>query len=118
MADFSVVIISYNGKGFLRRCLNAVQKSSFKPKKIIVVDDFSSDGTKELVKKEFNYINFIRNEKNLKFIFIRKLKRIYLTATPIVNSNERCFFVNQNIFFIKNIIFTKRAIRFYSGSAE
>ncbi len=65
MADFSIVIVSYNGKEFLRRCLNAVQKSVLKPKKIIVVDDFSSDGTEELVKKEFNYIDFIRNEKNL-----------------------------------------------------
>lgn len=65
MADFSVVIISYNGKEFLRRCLNAVQKSVLKPKKIVVVDDFSSDGTEKLVKKEFNYVDFIRNKKNL-----------------------------------------------------
>lgn len=65
MTDFSIVIISYNGKEFLRRCLNAVQKSILKSKKIIVVDDFSNDNTEELVRKEYNNVNFIRNENNL-----------------------------------------------------
>ncbi len=65
MTDFSILIISYNGKEFLRRCLNAVQKSVLKPKKIIIVDDFSSDGTEESIKKEFNYADFIRNKENL-----------------------------------------------------
>lgn len=65
MADFSIVIISHNGKEFLRKCLNAVQKNVLKPKKIIVVDDFSSDGTEAMVKNEFKNIDFVRNEKNL-----------------------------------------------------
>lgn len=65
MTDFSIVIISYNGKEFLRKCLNAVQKSVLKPKKIIVVDDFSDDGTEGMIKRDFNFVEFVRNEKNL-----------------------------------------------------
>lgn len=65
MADFSVVIISYNGREFLRKCLKNIGKSVVRPRKIIVVDDFSNDGTEEMVKKEFNFAEFIRNERNL-----------------------------------------------------
>lgn len=65
MTDFSVVIISYNGKEFLRKCLNAVQKSALKPKKIIVVDDFSDDGTKEMIQNKFAFVEFVRNKENL-----------------------------------------------------
>ena len=65
MIDFSVIIISYNGREFLRKCLKNIGESVLRPRKIIVVDDFSDDGTKEMVKKEFNFAEFIRNERNL-----------------------------------------------------
>lgn len=65
MADFSVIIISYNGREFLRKCLKNIRKSVVRPRKIIVVDDFSDDGTDEMVKKKFNFAEFIRNERNL-----------------------------------------------------
>ena len=65
MSDFSVVIISYNGREFLRKCLKNIQKNLLGPRKIIVVDDFSNDKTEEMIKKEFSSIFFIRNEKNL-----------------------------------------------------
>lgn len=65
MNDFSVVIISYNGREFLRKCLKNIEESMVKPHKIIVVDDFSNDGTEEMIKKEFSFVEFIRNDKNL-----------------------------------------------------
>ncbi len=65
MPKFSLIIISYNGKEFLRRCLNAVLKSERLPSQIIIVDDFSDDGTDEMIQKEFRSVDFIRNEKNL-----------------------------------------------------
>ncbi len=61
---FSLVIISYNGKELLSRCLRAVFKSSVLPQKIIVVDDFSNDGT-EKIKDEFKDLIYIKNQKNL-----------------------------------------------------
>ncbi len=65
MADFSVIIISYNGKEFLGKCLKNIGKSVVRPRKIIVVDDFSSDGTEEMIKKGFSFVEFLRNERNL-----------------------------------------------------
>ncbi|OGF51560.1 hypothetical protein A3I27_01665 [Candidatus Giovannonibacteria bacterium RIFCSPLOWO2_02_FULL_43_11b] len=62
---FSVVIPSYNGKEFLRKTLLALRKSNVQPLRYIVVDDYSSDETSEMLKKEFPEIKLIRNEKNL-----------------------------------------------------
>ncbi|MDP3785230.1 MAG: glycosyltransferase family 2 protein [bacterium] len=63
--SFSVVIPSYNGKEFLREDLLALRHSQVKPRKIIIVDDFSSDGTFKMLQNEFPEVLVIRNEKNL-----------------------------------------------------
>jgi GT2 family glycosyltransferase len=65
MRDFSVIVISYNGKNFLERCLEALSKSDAKPVKTIIVDDFSNDGMEEMIKEKFSWAEFYRNEKNL-----------------------------------------------------
>ena len=64
-SPFSVVIPTYNGKEFLRKALWALEKSVLRPIEIVVVDDFSSDGTKEVIKNEFKFVRYIRNNKNL-----------------------------------------------------
>ncbi|OGF69542.1 hypothetical protein A3H65_01130 [Candidatus Giovannonibacteria bacterium RIFCSPLOWO2_02_FULL_45_14] len=62
---FSVVIPSYNGKEYLRKTLLALRKSTVQTLRYIVVDDFSHDGTFQMLKKEFPEVFAIRNEKNL-----------------------------------------------------
>lgn len=41
----TVVIVTYNRKQLLLRCVNAVQQQSLKPDKILIVDNCSTDGT-------------------------------------------------------------------------
>ncbi|MEK7178189.1 MAG: glycosyltransferase family 2 protein, partial [Patescibacteria group bacterium] len=63
--SFSVVIISYNGRDFLRKSLKGLERSAWCPNKIIVVDDHSSDDTGAMIKKEFPYVEYIYNENNI-----------------------------------------------------
>jgi GT2 family glycosyltransferase len=83
--DLSIVIVSYNTKEFLEKCLESIYETtkniSFE---VIVVDNASTDGTKEEVQK-FTYPNlaFIQNEENLGFskannIGVKKAKGMYL----------------------------------------
>lgn len=65
MSYFSIVIPTYNGREFLRKTLLALKKSALQPIRYIVVDDFSSDGTADMVKRKFPEVMLIRNEKNL-----------------------------------------------------
>lgn len=63
--DFSIIIPSFNGKEFLRKTLSALRKSNAKPLRYIVVDDYSSDGTSDMVQNEFPEVILIKNSKNL-----------------------------------------------------
>lgn len=63
--SFSVVVVSYNGKEFLKRSLHALKKSSTVPEKIVVVDDCSSDRTSDMVSQDFPSVVLLKNEKNL-----------------------------------------------------
>jgi len=57
----SVVIPVYNEKETILKILRMIQAVDF-PKEIIVVDDFSTDGTRELLKE-------LSPSENLKIIF-------------------------------------------------
>ena len=63
--SFSVVIISYNGRDFLRKSLKGLEQSAWRPNKIVVIDDHSGDDTGAMVKKEFPYVEYIYNESNI-----------------------------------------------------
>lgn len=49
----SVIVVNYNGKEFLQRCLLSVLANDFKNYEIIVVDNGSSDGSVSLIKNKF-----------------------------------------------------------------
>jgi Glycosyltransferases involved in cell wall biogenesis len=46
----SVVIPSYNASKFLLKAINSVKNQTYLPKELIVIDDGSTDNTKELLK--------------------------------------------------------------------
>ena len=53
MIDISVVIPTRDRRKLLQRALNSVVQQTLPPKEIIVVDDGSIDGTREMVRTEF-----------------------------------------------------------------
>ncbi len=69
MLDLSIIIVSYNTKDFLRKCLESLQKNLSKKLKveIIVVDNNSSDDSTDMVKEKFPDVMLIANKENLGF---------------------------------------------------
>src|SRR3972149_8610335 len=64
----SVIVLNWNGGGFLEECLNSLANQSYKRFEIIVVDNGSTDGSLELVKKKFSgSVKLIENGRNLGF---------------------------------------------------
>ncbi len=55
----SVVIPTFNRKNFLKKAIESVLKQTFSSYEIIVVDNVSSDGTLEMVKKEYPTVKTI-----------------------------------------------------------
>lgn len=68
--DLSVIIISFNTRKLTEECLASVIKSLKETKltyEIIVVDNVSEDGTREMLKKKFPSVKTILNSENVGF---------------------------------------------------
>ncbi len=58
-------VITFNRKDLLARCLKALKAQTYKLDAILVVDNNSSDGTEEMLRKKFPEIKYIKHKKNL-----------------------------------------------------
>ena len=61
----SIVIVNYNGKSLLDTLLKSVSKLIYKNYEVIVVDNNSSDGSQEFVRKNYKKAKLVENNKNL-----------------------------------------------------
>lgn len=59
----SVIVLNYNGLSFLKKCLSSLRNQAYKNYEIIVVDNNSTDGSLEYLKKTSN-IKLVQNKKN------------------------------------------------------
>lgn len=66
MLDLSIVIVNYNAKAYLRKCLLSIRGHGF-TYEIIVVDNNSMDGSAEMVREEFPDVHLIANKGNKGF---------------------------------------------------
>lgn len=68
MLDLSIIIVSYNAKEFLEKCITSIMKNvkdvSYE---VIVVDNNSSDDSSDMIKKEFPQLKLIANKNNVGF---------------------------------------------------
>jgi GT2 family glycosyltransferase len=59
----SAVVVSYNTRDLLRRCLNSIEPCH----EVIVVDNASQDGSADMVASEFPHVRLLRNSDNRGF---------------------------------------------------
>jgi hypothetical protein len=62
-----ILILNYNGASCISACLNSVFKIDYPNFEVVVVDNASTDGSLELVRRQFSRCHFIKNEANLGF---------------------------------------------------
>ena len=69
MIDVSIVIVGTNERKFVEKCLISIRASQTKyDLETLLVDNASSDGTYEMVKRDFPEVRLIRNEEKLGYI--------------------------------------------------
>jgi len=67
MVELSVIIVNWNGKEFLKTCLNSLQTQTFRDFKVILVDNGSSDSSVEFVRENFPEVEINALDKNYGF---------------------------------------------------
>ncbi len=66
-ARVSVIVVSYQVRDLLRKCLSTLLAQHGLEPEIWVVDNASTDGSPEMVAREFPAIHLIRNDRNVGF---------------------------------------------------
>ena len=68
MQEISVIIVSWNARDHLRKCLASIRANGGPAvREIIVVDNASSDGSSEMVASQFPEVNLVCSGENLGF---------------------------------------------------
>lgn len=63
----TVVIPNYNGKHFLKACLDSLAVQTSKEFQVLVVDNGSSDGSVEYMQQEYPWVNILALQENTGF---------------------------------------------------
>jgi GT2 family glycosyltransferase len=64
--DVSVIVVSWNVREFLRRCLESIESSREDVSaEILVIDNASTDGSAEMIREEFEDVRLIASDSNL-----------------------------------------------------
>lgn len=94
---FSIVTISFNQKDYLEECINSVLNQNFKNYEYIIVDDGSTDGSREII---------LKYKDKLKFIFG---KNDYGPTNSLNKGFEKAkgeifYYINSDDFMLQNAL--------------
>lgn len=99
-AKVVVIVLNWNGKKNTSECLRSLKRLEYPNYKIIVVDNASTDGSQEFLRRNFSEITLIENEMNLGFGGGLN--------TGIIEAEKRCadyaLCLNNDVVVDKNIL--------------
>lgn len=79
----AVVVVNWNGRQYLERCLSAVLAQSYPNVEPVLVDNGSTDGSADFVRERFPAVRVIQSPTNVGFAAANNLG-IWATDTPYV----------------------------------
>ncbi len=85
----SIVIVNYNGKELLKRVFDSIHNLSYRNYEIILVDNASSDGSVDFVRKNYKKVKIVQNSKNEGYVGVN-------SAIKFCNG-KFIFFLNNDI---------------------
>lgn len=59
------IVLNWNGKRFLKGCLDSVLSSDYEDLHVVVVDNASTDGSAQFIKTNYKKVKLIKNKSNL-----------------------------------------------------
>ena len=63
----SVIIVNWNGRKWLKSCLDSLQEQTYEKLEIVVVDNASSDNSIKFIERNYSQVKLLKSNKNLGF---------------------------------------------------
>ncbi|MBU1299472.1 MAG: glycosyltransferase family 2 protein [Bacteroidetes bacterium] len=64
---YSVLVVNYNGRHHLEGCLGSLMNQTYQNFEMVLVDNASTDGSKEFMRERYPWVHLVEAEKNLGF---------------------------------------------------
>src|SRR3989442_5050891 len=62
-----VVVLNWNGRDSIRQCLRSVLHQTYAAYRVVVVDNASTDGSRDIIRDEFPEVTLVALPENLHF---------------------------------------------------
>jgi|Deesub1362A_J573_1020465.scaffolds.fasta_scaffold04913_5 hypothetical protein len=87
----SVIVITHNGRHHLKECFESLEKQTYKDFSVYLLDNASTDGSSNYVKKNFPWIRIIRFDKNYGFAegYNRAIKMVNTEYVALLNDDTK-----------------------------
>jgi hypothetical protein len=96
--DVTISIVNYNGRKIIKDCIESILKNTeMLNYEIIVIDNASSDGSPEMMKKDFPMINLIVNKRNEGFAKANNKVFKYASGKYFLLLNPDCIVTDNTI---------------------
>jgi GT2 family glycosyltransferase len=106
----SVIILNWNGKKFIEKCIRSLMNVSYPSIEILFIDNASTDGSPELIETKYRNIKVFRNKKNLGFAEGHEIgfRKAHGNAILLLNTDT---IVEENLITsLVNVLYSKKSI--------
>ncbi len=97
----TILIVTWNSMNYLYDCLQSLSRQTFKNFSIIIIDNGSSDGTVEYVRKNYPAVSILQNFRNMGFSYANN-QGIKLAKSPYVLALNPDIIINDD--FLEQIV--------------
>ena len=97
----SIIIPLFNSQNYILRAIRSIQLQNISDFEIILIDDFSTDNTinvVEKIKNEDNRIKLIKNQKNIGVLYSRSIGVLKSKGKYLYTLDNDDMFLNEDIF--------------------
>ena len=103
----TAVVILYNSEKTIKSAIRSIQNQNMLDIEILLIDDYSTDNSIQIIEKlskEDSRINIIKNKKNRGSLYSRSIGALNAKGKYIMALDSDDLFINENIF---NICYTE-----------
>lgn len=88
MPRVSIIILNWNGRQYLDDCLTSLEKQTYRDFEVILLDNGSTDGSPEFIKKCYNWVKLLTVHENLGFAGGHGVALAHVSGEFIVTLNN------------------------------